>query len=391
MQTLIPGNPVMKSILSFICLLASFASLAEPLEQAPVLDARSYLLYDFSSNQILVSHNADERMEPASLTKLMTAYLTFSAIRQGKLNLNQGLTVPLDAPRVTSGESRMLLKPGQTVTVDELLHGLIVQSGNDAANLLAIEVGGTETQFVAMMNREALRLGMKNTHFANPVGMPDAEHYSTAYDLAILAAAVVRDFPEYYPIFKLREYTFNNVSQANRNRLLWLDPYADGMKTGHTETAGFCLVGSALRDKRRLISVVLGAASDSERASDSQKLLNYGFQTFDAVRLYQNSQPVIHVRVWKGTESHVDLGFRRDLVLTIPKGQFAQLKASVETHQPIIAPIESGQQLGILRLTLAGKPYAQFPLLALDSVAQANVFSRGWDSIRLLIRKYSPL
>ena len=391
MQTLIPGNPVMKSILSFICLLASFASLAEPLEQAPVLDARSYLLYDFSSNQILVSHNADERMEPASLTKLMTAYLTFSAIRQGKLNLNQGLTVPLDAPRVTSGESRMLLKPGQTVTVDELLHGLIVQSGNDAANLLAIEVGGTETQFVAMMNREALRLGMKNTHFANPVGMPDAEHYSTAYDLAILAAAVVRDFPEYYPLFKLREYTFNNVSQANRNRLLWLDPYADGMKTGHTETAGFCLVGSALRDKRRLISVVLGAASDSERASDSQKLLNYGFQTFDAVRLYQNSQPVIHVRVWKGTESHVDLGFRRDLVLTIPKGQFAQLKASVETHQPIIAPIESGQQLGILRLTLAGKPYAQFPLLALDSVAQANVFSRGWDSIRLLIRKYSPL
>lgn len=381
----------MKVILSFICLLASFASLAEPLEQAPVLDAKSYLLYDFSSNQILVSHNADEHTEPASLTKLMTAYLTFSAIRQGKLNLNQSVTVPLDAPRVSNGESRMLLKPGQTVTIDELLHGLIVQSGNDAANLLAIEVGGTEAQFVAMMNREAQRLGMKNTHFANPVGMPDAGHYSTAYDLAILAAAVVRDFPEYYPIFKLREYTFNNVSQANRNRLLWLDPYADGMKTGHTETAGFCLVGSALRDKRRLIAVVLGAASDSERASDSQKLLNYGFQSFDAVRLYQNSQPVIHVRVWKGTEGHVDLGFRQDLVLTIPKGQFAALKASVETHQPIIAPIESGQQLGILRLTLAGKPYAQFPLLALDSVAQANVFSRGWDSIRLLIRKYSPL
>ena len=381
----------MKVILSFICLLASFASLAEPFEQAPVLDAKSYLLYDFSSNQILVSHNADEHMEPASLTKLMTAYLTFSAIKQGKLNLNQSLTVPLDAPRVTNGESRMLLKPGQMVTIDELLHGLIVQSGNDAANLLAIEIGGTEAQFVAMMNREAQRLGMKNTHFANPVGMPDAGHYSTAYDLALLAAAVVRDFPEYYPIFKLREYTFNNVSQANRNRLLWLDPYADGMKTGHTESAGFCLVGSALRDKRRLISVVLGAASDSERASDSQKLLNYGFQTFDAVRLYQNSQPVIHVRVWKGTEGHVDLGFRQDLVLSIPKGQFAQLKANVETHQPIIAPIESGQQLGILRLTLAGKPYAQFPLLALDSVAQANVFSRGWDTIRLLIRKYSPL
>ncbi len=383
----------MKAILLFIAFLASASSLALPLEQPepPVLEAKSYLLYDFSSNQVLVSHNADEHTEPASLTKLMTAYLTFNAIRQKKLSLDQSLVVPQDAPRASNGESRMLLKPGQSVTVDELLHGLIVQSGNDAAHLLAVEVGGTEDKFVAMMNREAQRLGMKNTHFANPVGMPEAEHYSSAYDLAILAAAVVRDFPEYYPIFKLKEYTFNNVAQANRNRLLWLDPYADGMKTGHTETAGFCLVGSALRDKRRLISVVLGAASDSERASDSQKLLNYGFQSFDAVRLYQNSQPVIHVRVWKGTAGHVDLGFRQDLALSIPKGQFAQLKASVETRQPIIAPIESGQQLGILRLTLAGKPYAAYPLLALDSVAQANVFSRGWDSIRLLIKKYSPL
>ena len=381
----------MKALLLFICLLASLSSLADPLDQAPVLDAKSYLLYDLSSNQILLSHNADEHVEPASLTKLMTAYLTFGALKQGKLQLNQSVSVPLDGPHVSSGESRMLLKPGQTVTIDELLHGLIVQSGNDAAHLLAIEVGGTESQFVAMMNREAQRLGMKNTHFANPVGMPDAEHYSTAYDLTLLAAAVVRDFPEYYPIFKLKEYTFNNVSQANRNRLLWLDPYADGMKTGHTESAGFCLVGSALRDKRRLISVVLGATSDSERASDSQKLLNYGFQSFDAARLYQNSQPIFHARVWKGTESHVDLGFRRDLVLTIPRGQYAELKASVETHQPIIAPIESGQQLGILRFTLNGKPYAQFPLLALDSVAQANVFSRGLDSIRLLIRKYSSM
>ncbi len=383
----------MKAILSFLCLLASFAAHALPLDipEPPVLEAKSYLLYDFSSNQILLDHNADERMEPASLTKLMTAYLTFSAIRQGKLHLNQSVTVPQDAPRVTNGESRMLLKPGQTVTIDELLHGLIVQSGNDAAHLLAIEVGGNEAQFVAMMNREAQRLGMKGTHFANPVGMPDAEHYSTARDLSILAAAVVRDFPEYYPIFKLKEYTFNNVSQANRNRLLWLDPYADGMKTGHTESAGFCLVGSALRDKRRLIAVVLGAASDSERASDSQKLLNYGFQAFDAVKFYQNSQPVVHMRVWKGTESHVDLGFRQDLVLTIPKGKYAELKASVETRQPIIAPVESGQQLGILRFTLDGKPYAQFPLLALDSVAQANVFSRGWDSVRLLIMKYNPL
>ena len=383
----------MKAIQLLIGLLLSSAVFSLPLQlpEPPVLEAKSYLLYDFSSNQVLLNQNGDAHTEPASLTKLMTAYLAFTAIKQGKISLDQSLTIPADMPLVTSSESRMLLKPGQTVSIDELLHGLIVQSGNDAAKTLAITIGGTETEFVAMMNREAQRLGMKNTHFANPVGMPDAQHYSSAYDLALLAAAVVRDFPQYYPMFSLREYTFNNVAQANRNRLLWLDPYADGMKTGHTESAGFCLVGSAMRDKRRLISVVLGANSDSERASDSQKLLNYGFQSFDAVRLYQNSQPVTRVRVWKGTAGHVDLGFRQDLFLTIPKGQFAQLKAAVETHQPIIAPISSGQQLGILKLTLAGKPYAEFPLLALDSVAQANVFSRGWDSIRLLIQKYSPL
>lgn len=383
----------MKAILLLIGLLTSLASFALPLllPEPPVLEAKSYLLYDFSSNQILLNKNGDTRTDPASLSKLMTAYLAFSALKQGKISLDQSITIPADMPAVTSSESRMLLKPGQAVSIDELLHGLIVQSGNDAANTLAVKVGGTEAGFVAMMNREAQRLGMKNTHFSNPVGLPDAQHYSSAYDLVILAAAVVRDFPEYYPMFGLREYTFNNVAQANRNRLLWLDPYADGMKTGHTESAGFCLIGSAIRDKRRLISVVLGADSDSERASDSQKLLNYGFQSFDAVRLYQSSQPVTRVRIWKGTAGHVDLGFRQDLFLTIPKGQFAKLKAAIETHQPIIAPISSGQQLGVLKLTLAGKPYAEYPLTALDSVAQANVFSRGWDSIRLLIQKYSPL
>jgi D-alanyl-D-alanine carboxypeptidase (penicillin-binding protein 5/6) len=338
---------------------------------------------------MLVSQNADARMEPASLTKLMTAYLVFEAIREGKLTLEQGLTVPQDLPpMIGSGESRMLLKAGQSVTVDELLHGLIVQSGNDAAHLLAERVGGSEAQFVAMMNQEAQRLGMRNTHFANPVGMPDPEHYSSAYDLAMLAGALLRDFPQYYPIFGLRDYTFNNVAQANRNRLLWLDPYADGIKTGHTETAGYCLIGSAQRDKRRLVSVVLGASSDAERASDSQKLLNYGFQSFDALHLYQSNQPVAHMRIWKGTEGHIDIGFKHDFYLTIPKGQFSRLKASIETHQPIIAPIITGQQIGTLKFTLDNKSYAQYPLVALESVSLANVFSRGWDSLRLMIQKY---
>ena len=383
----------MNAILFCLALLLPAASFALPVQlpEPPVLDAKAYLLYDFSSNQVLLNQNGNARMEPASLTKLMTAYLTFSAIKQGTLKLDQSLTVPAGATQNNNGESRMLLKPGQTATVDELLHGLIVQSGNDAASTLAGKIGGTEADFVAMMNKEAQRLGMTNTHFANPVGMPDAQHYSSAYDLALMAAAIVRDYPEYYPLFGLRDYTYSNVTQANRNRLLWLDPYADGMKTGHTETAGFCLVGSAKRDNRRLISVVLGAPSDSGRASESQKLLNYGFQSFDAVRLYQNSQPVTKVRIWKGTESHLNLGFRRDLFLTIPKGQFAQLKASIETRQPIVAPVTSGQQLGILKLSLAGKPYAEFPLVALDSITLANVFSRGWDSIRLLVQKYNPL
>jgi D-alanyl-D-alanine carboxypeptidase (penicillin-binding protein 5/6) len=280
----------------------------------------------------------------------------------------------------------MLLKAGQEVTVDELLHGMIIDSGNDAATTLALNIAGSEAGFVDMMNQEAKRMGMNNTHFTNPVGLPNAEHYSSASDLALLAAAILREYPQFYPLFSLHNYTFNNVAQANRNRLLWLDPYADGMKTGHTESAGYCLVGSARRDNHRLISVVLGADTDRLRASESQKLLNYGFQYFEAARLYQKNQPVTQLRIWKGTESHLDVGFRHDLFLTIPKGTFAQLKARMETHQPILAPILGGQQLGVLKLTLAGKPYAEYPLVALQNVPVANVFSRGWDSLRLIFQ-----
>ncbi len=378
----------MKFILLLVGFLLPAACLALPPQMpiTPLLAAKSYLLYDYTSNQILVNQNGDERMEPASLTKLMTAYLAFDAIEHGTLSLQQNLNVLQTAVRITGGESRMLLKAGQAVTVDELLHGLIVQSGNDAAITLALNIAGSESGFVDLMNKEAKRLGMVNTHFTNPVGMPDAQHYSSASDLALLAAAIVRDYPQHYPLFGLREYTFNNVTQSNRNRLLWIDPYADGLKTGHTETAGFCLVSSAKREKRRLFSVLLGVSSDNLRATESQKLLNFGFQYFDAVRLYQKNQPVTKVRVWKGTESQIKVGFREDLFLTIPKGKLEQLKATMETRQPIIAPITSGQPLGVLKLTLAGKPYAEFPLVALDGAPLANVFSRGWDSIRLIFQ-----
>lgn len=372
----------MKIIFLLAGLLFSFHAL--PMPSAPELAARSYILYDCTSNQLLVSQNADERMDPASLTKMMTAYLVFDALKHGAIMPEQYLTIPAVAVRNVSGESRMLLKEGQSVTVAELLRGLVVQSGSDAAITLALQISGNEKAFVELMNKEAIRLGMNNTHFSNPIGLPDAQNYSSAYDLALLAAAIVRDYPQHYALFALKEFSFNNVTQANRNRLLWIDPYADGIKTGQTETSGYHLAGSVKRDNRRLISVLLGAASDNQRAIESQKLLNFGFQHFESVRMYLKDQPVSRVRIWKGTDSHVDVGFNHDFFISVPKGKVARLKATMEVRQPILAPVSSGQQLGVLKITIADKPYAEFPLVALDNVAVANVFLRGWDSIRLM-------
>ena len=383
MQNNLPTNVVKPFFFSLILLPALAFAQPVALPVPPLLSAKSYLLYDYNSGQILVNQNGDARMEPASLTKLMTAYLAFDAIKHGTLSMQQKLTVPAAAVHNPAGESRMLLKAGQDVTVDELLRGMIVQSGNDAAYTLGVNIAGSETGFVDMMNQEAKQMGMANTNFTNSTGLPDAQHYSTAEDMALLAAALVRDYPQHYLLFSLRNYTFNNITQANRNRLLWIDPYADGLKTGHADSAGYCLVGSAMRNNHRLISVLFGADSDSLRATESQKLLNFGFQYFDAVRIYQKDQPVTSLRIWKGTENKLDIGFRRDIFLTIPKGTLPKLKAIMETHQPLFAPVSGGQQLGVLKLTLEGEPYAEFPLLALNSVPLANVFSRGWDSIRL--------
>lgn len=373
-------------LLFFMAVFFSALAQAQQILPPPVLAAKSWLLYDYTSNQILVNENSEERVEPASITKLMTAYLTFAALKQGHLAQDQSITPSAEALRTQGEESRMFLGQNKPVTVGELLHGLIIQSGNDAARVLAETLAGNEEKFAGLMNKEAQRLGMKNTNFVNASGLPRPQHYSTAYDLALLAAAIVRDFPEYYPIYSQREYQYNNIKQSNRNRLLWLDPYVDGMKTGHTESAGFCLVASAKRDKRRLISVVLGAASDNLRTTESQKLLNYGFQYFETVRLYQKNQPVSGIRVWKGTENKVNIGFRDDLLLTIPSGQMAQIKVAMETRQPLIAPVSVGQKIGMLKLTLNGKPYAEFPLVALETVSLANVFTRGWDNIRLLFQ-----
>ncbi len=378
----------MKKLFTLFLLAISFTAMAAPndlpLAPPPQLAAKAWLLLDMQSGQSLVEHNADQRIEPASLTKLMSAYLTFSALRQERIKLTD--TVPVSEKAWKAEGSRMFIEPNKPVTVAELLRGMIVQSGNDATMALAEVVGGSETGFVAMMNKEAQRLGMSNTHFVNATGLPDPQHYTTARDLARLAAAIVRDFPDYYALYSIKEYTYNGITQANRNRLLWTDPTVDGMKTGHTQGAGYCLIASSHRGTRRLLSVVLGTNSDAVRAMESQRLLNYGFQFFDSVRLYAKNQTVVNLKVWKGASNTIKAGFRRDIYLSLPRGQAKDIKASLTTRQPLLAPLVAGQPVGTVTLTLNNKPLAQYPLLALESVGVANMFGRAWDSLRLIFK-----
>ena len=353
--------------------------------QAPAIAARAWLLLDYGSNLVLAGANMDQRVEPASLTKLMTAYLAFSALKQGKILLNQ--VTPVSERAWKTQGSRMFIEPRLAVTVDELLRGMIVQSGNDACIALAEIIAGSEDAFVQLMNAESARLGLSHTHFVNSTGLPDAQHYSTARDLARLAAALIHDFPEYYPLYALKEYRYNGITQPNRNRLLWLDASVDGLKTGHTEAAGFCLIASAKRGPRRLLSVMLGTDSDSARAQESQKLLNFGFQYYDAVKLYEARQTITQVNVYKGSESSVKAGFLADLLISVPRGQSAQLKVQLQKQPPLVAPVRAGATIGVLKVSLGDQPYGEFPLLALEDVAQAGIIGRAWDSLRLLFER----
>lgn len=348
---------------------------------APAISAPSYVLLDFTSGHAIVAENADERREPASLTKLMTAYLVFAALRDQTITATQIVTVSTAAWRAEG--SRMFIDPRKSVTVDELLRGVIVQSGNDASIALAELVAGSETAFADKMNAEAARLGLTNTHFANATGLSDPQHYSTAADLAQLAAALIRVFPEDYRRYSLREYRYNNITQPNRNRLLWLDPYVDGMKTGHTDAAGWCLIGSAKRGERRLLAVVLGAGSDGARTNDAQQLLNYGFQAFDSVQLYPPGKSISSLRVWKGEANDVAAGFVAAKYITLPKGKAEKLALSMTATEPLVAPVVKGQNVGTVNVSLEGKVVAQFPLVALAEVRAANIFGRAWDTVRL--------
>ena len=383
-----PAHPRMMKFLAAL-LAGTFCSslaLAQPPSNSvlplPPLNSKSYLLVDFQSQQVLASKNPQERIEPASLTKLMTAYVAFDALRQKRITLTQTVAVSEKAWRAAG--SRMFLEPGSPVAIEDLLQGMIVQSGNDASIALAEGVAGSEAAFVDQMNREAVRLGLKNSRFANVTGLPNPQHYSTAEDLALLSATIIREFPQYFPMYKLREFRYRNITQYNRNRLLGRDPFVDGMKTGYTESAGFCMIATARRGDRRLIAVVLDAGSENGRAAEAQKLLNYGFEAFDTLKLYARGQPVHEMPVWKGAKELLRAGFTEDYYMTIPKGSADRLKATMESMQPLVAPIHAGDRVGTLKLSFEGRPFGQQNVVALENVSIANMFIRGWHSLRLL-------
>ena len=373
---------MIRFVFRLVALLAFAAAVQAAPPAPPSIVARAWMVGDLSSNQVLAALKADERVEPASLTKIMTAYVVFQALRDKKLTLEQQVNVSERAWRAPG--SRMFIEPRRPVSADELIRGMIIQSGNDACIALAEAVAGSEDVFVQLMNREAARLGMKGTHFMNVTGLPDAQHYSTAQDIYTMAAALIRDFPEYYAqYYSQKEFRYNNITQPNRNRLLWTDPSVDGMKTGHTEAAGFCLVASSKRGERRLLSVLLGGTSEAGRAQESQKLLNWGYQFFDSVKLHSAGEAVKSLEVWKGASRQVKAGFKRDLMLTVPRGEASKLQAELVSRQPLVAPVADGQRVGVLRVTIDGKPLGEYPLVALEAVPVAGLFGRAWDTLRL--------
>lgn len=373
-------------VASVLAISAAVAQTVPP----PTIAARSWLLLDATSGQVIASQDPVARIEPASLTKIMTAYLTFAAIRDKKLTIDQMVNVSAKAWKVDASSSKMFIDPATPVSVNDLLHGLMVQSGNDAAVALAEAVAGDESTFVFMMNKEAQRMGMKNSKFGNPHGLPSPDNFSTAQDLSILAARVILDFPEFYKIDSVKSFTYNKITQPNRNRLLWLDPTVDGMKTGHTEAAGYGMIASAKRPsgnlQRRLISVVLGTNSDQTRTQESQKLLNWGFQNFDTVKLYSKGQAILTPEVWKGSSGMVKIGFPNDVIVTVPKGVAGKMKPVLERKDPLVAPLAMNSRVGTLKMMVDNKPLLELPVVALEEVGQATIFGRAWDSMRLWVK-----
>ncbi len=352
-----------------------------PTPAAPSLSANSYILVDFNSNHALVESNPDIRVEPASITKVMTSYVVFTELASGNIQLADVVNVSEIAWR--TGGSRMFIEPKMEVTVEQLIKGMVIQSGNDASVALAEHLAGTEEAFAGLMNHYAAQLGMTNSNFINSTGLPHEDHYTTARDVATLSIALIADFPEFYRWYSEKEYSFNNIRQHNRNNLLWRDPAVDGLKTGHTQAAGYCLAASAKRDGMRLVSVVLGSGSESSRVSESQSLLNYGFRFFETVQLYKAGQELAEGKVWKGEEEQIKLGILDELFVTIPRGRYDDLDARVEMRPELIAPIAEGEEVGQISIRLEDKEITSRGLIALESVNEAGFFGRTWDGMSM--------
>ena len=390
----------MKRLLSIVLALAFAGAAFAQAPQPPEVAAKSFLVFDLTSNQTLAERDADAPADPASLTKLMSGYIVFTAIRDKKLTLEQRLPVSKRAwDERKAGGSLMFIDTTMTPTVDELLRGEIVASGNDASVALAEGVAGTVEQFVAMMNRQAQAFGLKNSVFKNTTGLTEAGHKSTARDLAVIATHIIRDFPEFLPYYAIKDSKYNNIAQPNRNLLLRRDPTVDGLKTGFTDAAGYCMIATAQREfpnlgpngsgpgKRRILTVVLNTTSSEARANESQKLLNWGFQSFDAMRLFDDAKPIVSPPVWKGKVALAKLGAAGGLFVTVPKGEGGKLQTQVEHTEPLIAPLAQGQRVGTIKVsTAAGTPVASVPLVVLEPVEQAGILGRAWDAIRLWIR-----
>ena len=376
-------------LLYFSLLIATTLANAEDAEimtpAPPAISARSFILLSYDTGKILAESNADVKLAPASLTKIMSVYVVFREISNGHLHLDDLVTISKKAWE-TPG-SRMFVNIGNQVKVEDLLKGVIIQSGNDASVALAEYIAGDELTFADMMNQHAKRLGMKNSHFQDSNGLPVENHYTTAHDLAILTRALIKEFPDYYRWFSQKEFTYNNIVQHNRNQLLSRDESVDGVKTGFTDAAGYCLVASALRNNMRLISIVMGASSPNTRASQNQNLLNYGFRFFEAHRLYQSKTVLSEARIWKGDTKMLQLGLADDLYVTIPRHQYNDLKATITIDKNIIAPVKEGTKLGSVNVMLKGEVVANNDLVALKSVEQGNIFRRFYDSAMMLMEK----
>lgn len=370
--------------LFLVLLVSSLSVQAQVMIPAPPqLAATAWVLMDAHSGKVIASHNADERLPPASLTKMMTSYLLEYEIKRGNVQLDDRVRVSERAWRMPG--SRMFIQEGTFVAIEDLLRGVIIQSGNDASVAVAEHLAGSEDAFADLMNQHAQSMGMSNTHFVNATGLPDENHYTSAMDMAILSRVKILDYPEHYSIYSEREFTYNNIRQSNRNRLLWRDSSVDGLKTGHTNEAGYCLVASAVRNDMRLISVVMGARSEEGRAQESQKLLAYGFRYFETPQLYQQYQVLDRPRVWRGVRDQVQVGLTEDLYATIPRGQQESLRADIEMNTTIKAPLRAGDQLGTLKIRLGDEVVAEKPLVALENLDEAGFFKRLWHGLMLFM------